>query len=216
MYVVSFFLMDVLATVNLGWKTFIFTWNLKKDKRQVAVQVSLAAIPVSLGPLNSFSCKMWREGIGWENEVGFLKKCAHIASPWRVPGCPYQGKSQTHFRISLKSQSLSPRHVHALGTYLGGSQHLLWSQTADLLKCRGFSPKKVFPGECSIYEHLQSTGSSCRLCEAKWRCGPPVPAHCFTGIKLLVGSLLEPGTSEGTIRWRGRPFLLSHRDLSGG
>lgn len=45
--------MDIFATVNLGWKIFIFTWNFKKDKKQVAVQALLAAIPTFLGLLNS-------------------------------------------------------------------------------------------------------------------------------------------------------------------
>lgn len=52
--------MDIFAIVNFGGEVFMFTWNFKKKKRQVAGLVLLASTSL-LGLLSSFFCNVLRE-----------------------------------------------------------------------------------------------------------------------------------------------------------
>lgn len=54
------FFMDIFAIVNFGGEVFMFTWNLKKKKKQVAGLVLLASTSL-LGLPSSFFCNILRE-----------------------------------------------------------------------------------------------------------------------------------------------------------
>lgn len=159
--------MDIFAIVNFGGEVFMFTWNLKKKKKQVAGLVLLASTSL-LGLPSSFFCNILREELTEKMKSISWKDVPRSFSLAEFLGMPVsQGsKSQSHFRICLKSQSLFPETQHGLYTYPRFSQHLQsWSQTGSA-GVESLFQERIFPGGSSISE--QSTlRSSCRLREGR-------------------------------------------------
>lgn len=84
--------------------------------------------------------------------------------------------------------------------HISGFKHLqVWSQTVDLLGCGAFSPTKFFPVSVVFMNNLTAQDPLVDSAKGGEDAAPTVPVHRLTGIKLLGGSLLEPGASDGAI-----------------
>lgn len=162
-------------------------------------------ILIFLDLLNSFSRSIFSNWLRRWSKFS-EKMCLHSLFLTESWGARIMGKSQTHFGICLKSQSVFAKNHTCHFTCHRGSQHLqTWSQMLALLGVRASSPR-VFPAEFSINVQLQSTGPSCRLSKGDADVAPGL-AHQIRGIQLLGDPPLEPGTCEDTACWRGCSFL---------